>query len=76
MIDEKHLKPIKMNMYYTFEYSTYKFIMQYNVIRNFECTVNSKINGTSSTKGVYLLISKLNSILIIPNLLAHNNLLR
>ena len=35
------------------------------------CTIASKINGTS--KGVYLPISKLHSILAAANLLAHNN---
>ena len=35
-------------------------------------TVNSKINGTP--KGVYLLISKLQSILAVANLLAHNSI--
>ena len=35
-------------------------------------TMNNKINGTP--KGVYLLISKLNSILAVANLLAHNNI--
>ena len=35
-------------------------------------TFNSKINGTP--KGVYLPISKLNSILALANLLEHNNL--
>ena len=34
-----------------------------------ECTINSKINCTH--KGVYLPISKLHSILAVPNLLAH-----
>ena len=34
-------------------------------------TINSKINGTP--KGVYLPISKLDSILAVANLLAHNN---
>ena len=34
-------------------------------------TINSKINGTP--KGVYLPNSKLNSILAVSNLLAHNN---
>ena len=34
------------------------------------CTISSKINGTP--KGVYLPISKLQSILVIANLLAHN----
>ena len=33
--------------------------------------MTSKINGTP--KGVYLPISKLHSILAVPNLLAHNN---
>ena len=36
-----------------------------------EYTIASKINGTS--KGVYLPVSKLHSILAIANLLAHNN---
>ena len=36
------------------------------------CTINSKINGIP--KGVYLPISKLHSILVIANLLAHNNI--
>ena len=36
-----------------------------------ECTIASKINGTS--KGVYLPVSKLHSILAIANLLAQNN---
>ena len=40
-----------------------------NLIR---CTIASEINGTS--KGVYVPISKLHSILVIANLLAHNNL--
>ena len=35
-------------------------------------TINSKINGTS--KGVYLPISKQNSILVVPNLLVHNTI--
>ena len=35
-------------------------------------TVNSKITGTS--KGNYLLFSKLHSILAVANLLAHNNI--
>ena len=35
-------------------------------------TINSKINGTS--KGVYLPISKQNSVLVVPNLLVHNNI--
>ena len=35
-------------------------------------TINSKIYGTS--KGVYLPISKQNSILVVPNLLVHNNI--
>ena len=35
-------------------------------------TINSKINGTP--KGVYLIISKLYSILAEANLLAHNNI--
>ena len=34
-------------------------------------TINSKINGTP--KGFYLYISKLHSILAVPNLLAYNN---
>ena len=38
------------------------------------CTINSKINGTTTTKGVYLPISKLHPILAVANLLAHNNL--
>ena len=37
------------------------------------CTINSKINGTPSSKGVYLPISKLHSILTVANLLAYNN---
>ena len=37
----------------------------------YKCTISSKINGTS--KGVYLAISKLHSILAVANLLAHNN---
>ena len=36
-------------------------------------TINGKINGTPN--GVYLPISKLNSILAVPNLLAHNNII-
>ena len=32
------------------------------------CTINSKINGT--LMGVYLVISKLHSILVVANLLA------
>ena len=36
------------------------------------CTINRKINGTS--KGVYLPISKLHSILAVANLLPYNNL--
>ena len=36
------------------------------------CTVNSKINGTH--KSVYLPISKLHSISVVANLLAHNNI--
>ena len=35
------------------------------------CTIASKISGTS--KGVYMSISKLHSILAVTNLLAHNN---
>ena len=35
-------------------------------------TISSKINATP--KGVYLPISKLHSILVIVNLLAHNNI--
>ena len=35
-------------------------------------TINSKINGTS--KGVYLPISKQNSISVVPKLLVHNNI--
>ena len=35
-------------------------------------TINSKINGTP--KGVYLPISKIHSILVVTNLLAHNNI--
>ena len=38
----------------------------------FKCTVNSEINGIP--EGVYLPISKIHFILIVPNLLAHNNL--
>ena len=38
----------------------------------FSCVIASKINVTP--KGVHLAISKLNSILAIANLLAHNNL--
>ena len=37
-----------------------------------KCAINSKINGTP--KSVYLPFSKLNSILALANLLAHNNL--
>ena len=36
------------------------------------CTIASKINVTP--KGVYILISKLHSILAVANLLAHNNI--
>ena len=36
------------------------------------CTGKSKINGTP--KGVYLSISKIHSILVAANLLAHNNI--
>ena len=36
------------------------------------CTISSKINGTS--KGFYLSMSKLHSILAVANLLAHNNI--
>ena len=36
------------------------------------CTINSKVNGTP--KGVYLLISKIHSILAVSNLLANSNL--
>ena len=36
------------------------------------CTVNSKINGNRI--GVYLRISKLHSILVVANLLEHNNI--
>ena len=35
-------------------------------------TINNIINGTP--KGVYLPISKLHSVLVVANLLAHNNL--
>ena len=35
-------------------------------------TIASKINGTP--KGVYLPISKLNSVLAVANLVAHNNI--
>ena len=38
---------------------------------NYNTYTNIKINGTP--KGVYLAISKLYSILSVPNLLAHNN---
>ena len=37
-----------------------------------KCTIASKINVTS--KGVYLPISKLHSILTVANLLAHNKI--
>ena len=37
-----------------------------------ECTIASKIIATS--KGIYLPISKLHSILAVSNLLAHNNI--
>ena len=37
-----------------------------------KCTINSKINGT--TKGFYLPISNLHSILAAANLLAHDNI--
>ena len=37
-----------------------------------QCTIASKINVTS--KGGYLPISKLHSILAVANLLAHNNI--
>ena len=36
------------------------------------CTIARKTNVT--VKGVYLPISKLHSILAVPNLLAHNNI--
>ena len=38
------------------------------------CIINSKINGT--LKGVYLLISKLHSILAVANLLAFTKIER
>ena len=38
----------------------------------YKCTINSKINGTR--KDVYLPILKLDSILTVANLFAHNNL--
>ena len=39
----------------------------------FKCgTIKSKINGTP--KGVYLIISKLHSILAVANLIAHNKI--
>ena len=37
-----------------------------------QCTIASKINVTP--KGVYLPVSKLHSILVVANLLAHNNI--
>ena len=43
-----------------------------NIIMTDVHTINSKINGTA--KGVYLRISKLHSILVITNLLPHNNI--
>ena len=47
------------------------FLLYSERILNFlSCTVNSKINGIP--KGVYMPISKLHSILAVPNLFAHN----
>ena len=43
-----------------------------NVYSADDSTTNSKINGTY--KDFYLPISKLHSILSVPNLLAHNNI--
>ena len=47
-------------------------IRYYFNYRSMKCTLNSKINGTP--KGVYLPISKIDSILAVANSLAHNNL--
>ena len=41
-------------------------------IHNGLCTINSKINGTP--KVAYLPTSKLHPIVVVANLLAHNNI--
>ena len=48
--------------------------MYFHMLTMTLCTINSKINGTPKSKDVFLPVLELQSILAIPNLLAHNSI--
>ena len=67
---QQNITKMSTNQFYVKNHN-FALFLYFHPIFCSEGTIASKINGTP--KGVYLPISKLHSILIVANLLAHNN---